>query len=217
MLPSDFTSPFWEGVFRYSTLAAALFGALAMLLAFVSVWTGYEITTATRKQAAQKIADADTQLAQAQDRIAASEQAAAASELETERLRTQVSWRDISAADQDKFKTYTAVLPKGHVTVECMPHDPEARNYAQVLCDLLHQAGYDVDHNFNPMLPEGFIPFPVEIHIKSPDTEPSWAQPLQQALEFINIAAEGRVGGAMVGGDNVVIFIGSKREGGAAR
>jgi hypothetical protein len=99
----SFTDPFWEAVFKWATIAAAVFGGTGIAAAFVSAWVGYQITDATQKEADRQIREARTEtdranveIAQANERTAQLATEAAQARLEQERLKQVVSWRIFS-------------------------------------------------------------------------------------------------------------------------
>lgn len=50
--------PFWDAVFRWATICAAIFGGIGVTAAFVSAWVGYELADVTQQEADRKIAEA---------------------------------------------------------------------------------------------------------------------------------------------------------------
>jgi hypothetical protein len=99
----SFTDPFWETVFRWATIGAAVFGSIGIAAAFVSAWVGYQITDATQQEANQRIAEAraetanaNAEIARANERTAQLAAEAEQARLEQERLRQVVSWRILS-------------------------------------------------------------------------------------------------------------------------
>ena len=141
--PIDFTSPAWDGVFRISTFAAMVFGALGILAAFVSAWVGYKITDATQKKAnlliAQANADsakakadateANSHLAQANASAETARNDAAQAQLATEILKSQLSWRTISLPLGNALVAALSGHP-GKVEIGCISNDPESQYLA---------------------------------------------------------------------------------------
>ena len=125
-----FSDPFWETVFKISTISALVLGGLGVASAFVSAWVGYEVTDATQREASKSIAEANARSAEAK--------------LETERLRAQAAWRRITQEQHDHI--VRALEPHNlNILVKYVAADPEASQFAKELIRTLKDAGASVD------------------------------------------------------------------------
>jgi hypothetical protein len=49
---------FWDAVFRWATICAAVFGGIGVTAAFISTWVGYELADVTQQESDRKLAEA---------------------------------------------------------------------------------------------------------------------------------------------------------------
>src|ERR1700730_12742802 len=126
----SFTDPFWETVFKWATIIAALSGGVGIAAAFVSAWVGYKINDAVQREADRKIAEAQAQSTQA----------------EQERLKTQLAWRRITAEQHNaivrSLRAHPATILVGHAS-----NDPEATVYAEDIAKTFRDAGWVVNRS----------------------------------------------------------------------
>jgi hypothetical protein len=133
----------------------------------------------------------------------------ATAQLETQKVKALVSWREITDENRTKFKAFVANAPKGHIEVGSLASDAEGANFARQISDMLKDAGYAVTDNFGSLMPFGQPPVGVSIELKSTENEPTWAAPLQNAFTAIGIDAGGRLNEALEE-STVLVFVGCK-------
>jgi hypothetical protein len=88
-----------------------------------------------------KNAALELEAADAKDDAAKSTNDAAQARLETETIKAQIAWREISATQQDKFYRLLAEGFKGPVVVECSG-DPEEVAFATQIANMLSSCGF---------------------------------------------------------------------------
>jgi hypothetical protein len=131
-----FSLPFWQSVFFWATVIAAIASGIGVTAAFVSAMVGYQISDMVQSEADQRIADAH-------ERASALEKEAADARLETERLKQVVAWRFISPETASKLKEILAAKP-GNVNLRYIDGDPEALFLAIQFSKILTDSNWQV-------------------------------------------------------------------------
>src|SRR5262245_12164319 len=107
----SFTDPLWETVFKWATIAAAVFGGIGIAAAFVSAWIGYQIADATQKEADKNIAEARAETEKAK--------------LEQERIKEALAWRTLTP-EMTAILTESLGKNPSNVNIRYTDGDPEA-------------------------------------------------------------------------------------------
>jgi hypothetical protein len=152
--------PFWETVFRWSTIAAFVLGGFAATCAFVSAWVGYELSDVMQKAANVEILDARArsdearaEAAKANEGMAAAKERTAQLELALEKEKTARLPRTINAEQRAAILHNLKVFmpePKGKLYVVPSRFDPEAIQYAAQISEILKAAGFTVLEDSGP-------------------------------------------------------------------
>jgi hypothetical protein len=121
----SFTDPLWEAVFKWATVAAAVFGGIGIAAAFVSAWVGYKITDATQKEADKNIAEARAETERAK--------------LEQERIKAALAWRTLTPEMTAKLTENLSKSPS-NVNIRYTDGDPEALFLAIQFANILQKA-----------------------------------------------------------------------------
>jgi hypothetical protein len=145
----SFTDPFWEAVFKWATIAAAGFGGIGIVAAFVSAWVGYQITDATQKEADRQITAARTEIAKANENAAKANERAAEAQLALEKFKAP---RWITDDQQAKFVARLEQFQNVSVDVWLL-HAPsqDAAPFAARLVSVLTAAQWNARGVFNLM------------------------------------------------------------------
>lgn len=131
-----FSLQFWQSVFFWATVVAAVSGGIGISAAFVSAMVGYQISDIVQADADERIAEATArgeearaEAGKAHERAAALEKEAAEARVEQERIKVRLASRRLTA---EQYKILTGVL-RGHpmdIVLSFAQGDPEARLYA---------------------------------------------------------------------------------------
>jgi len=180
----------WKNV---AQVAAFLLAGLAAIAAGAVWFTGRELD--------RRRAETEAHL---HDRIASSEEAAAAARRDAERLRQQLAPRVLSAAQRDRIIDQLRGL-RGHVLIT-YPADPEAEAFARQLHEAIAAAGWTAflegAASFGPIVG-------LSMRIQSLEKPPLAMRTLQDALK----AALGSVtltADESLAPDAIEIIVGSK-------
>jgi hypothetical protein len=191
--------PFWETVFRWSTIAAFVMGGLGATCAFISAWVGYELSDISQQEANKQILESQTRIEEARANAAAAGESAAAAKERTaqvelalekehvERLRLEaaVSPRRFTA---DNAKVLQSELA-GKIAPICLVSygGAEPTSYADLIFAALTEVGLiakagNTIHRITSDLPNGSRGVSVSLPMLSGTAEDANSDPLVMAL-----------------------------------
>lgn len=144
----------WQAVVVWATIVTAVAGGIAVASGFVAGWIGYRVSDIEKSEASKRIAEAGAEAqnaianaaianeaaARAHERAAALERDAEEARAEQERIRQQLAWRRINAAQGRQIAESlraAGVRPSVVVTT----NDPEAIQFREHVLAVLRLAG----------------------------------------------------------------------------
>jgi hypothetical protein len=173
-----------DNVFLWALAVAGIAAIVVFVCTFLSMRWGDEITDLKDRNSAREIAkaradgiaegtkagtaafNAGERAGQAQADVDAAKveiakQAAIAAKanLDTEKLRSQLAWRELSKEQSERILAEASRAP-GKVNLEYTDGDPEALGFAQQLADIFKRAGWPVamaSSKLNNVVVRGFV------------------------------------------------------------
>jgi len=149
-----YSIPFWEAVFRWSTIAAFVLGGAGVTAAFISTWVGAKLGDVSQNEFNLKLEAAKVEVASANARAGAAEERAAqanvtaanlekdaaVARLEQERLKQQLAWREVTPHQAEAIRN-TLKKANLQITIFWIAGDAEGSAFARRLAEALLSAG----------------------------------------------------------------------------
>jgi len=189
----------WE---RWASVGADALVATGVLGEIFFNARAHSYDSELRRRSNDRLSEANKMAAEANERAAVLETAAAAARLETERVKAAAAWRRISTAQHAQLVEQLKGNIKGKVWVEFVGKDPEAAQFHADLLQTLNDSGVST---------QGFSGWEmaVGLRITNPNTED--AQVLRNAFGALGIAFEPQTeAGLQSAASDVEIIVGSK-------
>jgi hypothetical protein len=180
----------WENVMIASLCIAALFAAVVGVSTYCVVQLQREQITASKNEFETYKLDAAERISAANSASDAAKADAEASRTEQERLKSQLTWRRVTREQVTTFFEAFRNENKsdkrfGAINLVWPGSDPEAAVYANDFVLLLGVAGSALPQ---PLVENGYIPFPFGISVFGPSAATEQLELLKGALEKTGIS-----------------------------